>query len=776
MKGLSDKETREIARLFEITTDAVLVCRMDGTIDHANQQLLALVAEDRKQLVGQDVKDMLYSESFERSDDHTLPFALDGTPTNLMLKLADGSFIPVVARASSMSSKRFGFGAKGGTRALVALKNVEESQARERQMQRVMAELEGANRRLLGTIDVIMSAVRAGDLPTLIDIVLNKLVSTLGAKGAMVYFSESGGFKLRGISEGLRKSYVPEFIPFGSGIPTYVLRKGEGCRISIVEHPLPGSSTERAFLDLDARKGSALRPQNVPPFKAELAVPVYFGTQVLGIIELGWERPLTPREADLGVLELVCDYLSIQLVGMLGAFRAERTGELTRSLSRLRESFFSAGETGGETLGSAINEICRVLACSYYPVVLDAKRGRYVVDTPLGTQIDLPDDPEHLFFTSGAPAARLKTPLDYVNMPGGILGSDVEELKVVRLTRVDDTSRFGTWLNTHGLSCQGVFFDFGFPAGAGSPEQGIPDGEGIIPAAELALGLSRRFLLLRDAGQEPIDDMEYDYLLRLAHDFEMIAQGEERQREDRHIAQTLQAGMKSALGAVPGITSDSLYSSATRSALVGGDFYTLIRLPDDQAVMILGDVSGKGIEAASMSALVKTALSAYAWEGSTPVHMARSLNSMLMGFSRVETFVTAFIAKLDLRHGRATYCSAGHPPTMLAHTGSSGAPEVEMLSRQSGVMGAFEGMGYEQGSFSFSAGDMLFMYTDGAIEARSPEGAFFGEERLRNSLLAHAPAGVEGLCAGILDELDAFTESALDDDIAMVALRFDGQA
>ena len=45
--------------------------------------------------------------------------------------------------------------------------------------------------------------------------------------------------------------------------------------------------------------------------------------------------------------------------------------------------------------------------------------------------------------------------------------------------------------------------------------------------------------------------------------------------------------------------------------------------------------------------------------------MARSLNSMLMGFSRVETFVTAFIAKIDLKTGRATYCSAGHPPTMV---------------------------------------------------------------------------------------------------------------
>ena len=190
--------------------------------------------------------------------------------------------------------------------------------------------------------------------------------------------------------------------------------------------------------------------------------------------------------------------------------------------------------------------------------------------------------------------------------------------------------------------------------------------------------------------------------------------------------------------------------------------------------MILGDVSGKGVEAASMSALVKTALTAYAWEGRGPVALARSLNSMLMGFSRVETFVTAFIAKIDLRAGIATYCSAGHPPTMLVRPPRDGeSGEVELLSVQSGVIGAFDSMMYEAGSFRFAAGDMLFMYTDGAIEARDAEGGFFGERRLRDVLLREAASGIDGLCGKVLAELDDFSGSALDDDIALVALRFD---
>ena len=101
------------------------------------------------------------------------------------------------------------------------------------------------------------------------------------------------------------------------------------------------------------------------------------------------------------------------------------------------------------------------------------------------------------------------------------------------------------------------------------------------------------------------------------------------------------------------------------------------------------------------------------------------------------------------------------------------ATEVELLSTQSGVVGAFEGMAFRSGSFRFDSGDVLFMYTDGAIEARNAAGEFFGEQRLRDVVISSVGQGVDGLCQRVLGELDAFTDSALEDDIAMVALRFD---
>ena len=184
----------------------------------------------------------------------------------------------------------------------------------------------------------------------------------------------------------------------------------------------------------------------------------------------------------------------------------------------------------------------------------------------------------------------------------------------------------------------------------------------------------------------------------------------------------------------------------------------------------MGDVSGKGVEAASVSAAVKTALGAYSWQGLAPAHMVRLLNEFLLGFSRLETFATLFVGMVDLRGGRLTYCSAGHPPAFLVRA-STGA--IEALDVQSGVVGAFHEMTYRNGRVSLGAGDVLLLYTDGTTEARATDGAFFGEDGLRDAVMREAPRGFVGLLGRLLDALDRFTSRHLEDDVAMVALRFD---
>ncbi|MDM8300941.1 SpoIIE family protein phosphatase [Collinsella tanakaei] len=765
----------EVANLVELTSDAVALCERDGTVLHVNQQMLSLVEQARQRIVGQDIKDYLYSEAFERAPGGSFPFSLDGRASTCRLKLPEGSFIPVSVRASEVSARTFGPFSHGGKRVLMVVRSLEEQYAHDRQTQRLLKELQAVNRRLSGTLSVIMTAAGSKDLPSLLDAVLNKLVETLDADGSSIYFSESGGFKLRGISYGLTRDYVPEFIPFGAGVPTYVLREQRTCNLAIVPSSYGRGADSNVFYDIDTRESTRLRVENMPPYRTLIAVPVFFGTQVLGILELGWKRPRLPRALDARVLEVICDYLSIELVGLVSSLRSQRTEELTRSLNRTREFMFSQNMSRRAVWDGMTDEVHRVLQCRVCAILPDTQHHCYVLDFEGGSRVCLPGTIEEMFFSTTAPAARVD-PLDRIPLvhDQSAWSCAPEDLRTVRLVRVDTTTWAGEWLASRGLPSQGVFFDLRETfADAGADDEG----EAGEDAAEG--GVPRMVLLLRDSTQEPIDNLEYDYLVRLAHDFEIMCQGMQKANSERRIAQTLQVGMRNSLGSVPGITTDSLYSSATQQAMVGGDFYTLIRLPDDRAVMVLGDVSGKGVEAASMSALVKTALTAYAWEGASPQHMVRSLNNMLMSFSRVETFATMFVAKIDLRSHVATYCSAGHPPTVLIHPavpGSSDADavgEMELLSVQSGVVGAFESMAYESGVFSFSAGDILFMYTDGAIEARDASGEFFGERRLFDLVLHESASGVHGLCASVLDQLDEFTSSTLDDDIALVALRFD---
>lgn len=782
MESLGKGDLAELARLVEVTSDAVALCAQDGTILHVNRQMTSLALDDREHIVGTDIKDLLFSTSFERASRHQMPFTLDARDCGLMLKLPDGSFVPVNVRALKIGHDLFPLDEHHVERVLVVIKSLEEQTAHDRQTQRLLSELQAANKRLSGTLSVIMSAVGSKDLPTLLDTVLNKLSGALDAGGSTIYIAENGGFKLRGFSRSLANCYVPDFIPYGAGIPTYVLRQSRACRFYVL--PATGEDDDLGpasgtFYDMDARSSMRLNVENMPAFKTLIAVPVFFGTQVLGVIELGWMRPCFPRDYDMHVLEVVSEYLSIELMGLVTSARSKRSDELTRSLNRMRDMVYTGSEDLRDMWPRLTAEMTSMLKCRLCPLFFDHMCGRYVLDFDGGSRVNLPGGIDELFFSTVAPAAYVD-PLAEVDakIHRGAWTYTADDLVDVRVVRVDANSRAGRWLALHGLPSQGAFFDIGADFGA-EDDAAAPDAdeaEGLMVREERP---HRMFLLLRSASQEPIDDLEYDYLVHLAHDFEMFAQGARKKESEHRIAQTLQAGMRSSLAVVPGITSDCLYSSATKQALVGGDFYTLIRLPDDRVVMILGDVSGKGVEAASMSALVKTALSAYAWEGMGPQRMARSLNSMLMGFSRLETFATMFIAKIDLRRGYATYCSAGHPPSMLVRVSRAGAQggtspaEIELMSVQSGVVGAFETMSYEAGSFEFSPGDILFMYTDGAIEARDPAGDFFGEQRLRDTLLREASSGIDGLCGRVLSALDAFAASALEDDVAMVALRFD---
>lgn len=596
-----------------------------------------------------------------------------------------------------------------------------------RELESQLAQLARANKRLSGALSIVLETLDSENVATLFDRVLDRLTSTFGADGTLVYFAATDGFHLRGATESLRAASIPGFMGFGRAIETLAAHEGHALRLKVnppnAEALRTGTLTEREVTREDTRETYTIEAGLLPPFTSFICVPVWFGGHVISIIEVGWRRAHVMLEDDALLLDAVARYLAVQLMGAFTAMRTQHADRLLRLGSELREKLMSVTE--GDNLGVLENleEIWQRaadgLAAHLLPVHENSHQGHALLELP------------------GDDARTLPCGLDRL--------TEKHRQENVALVLIEEDSELGIWLADQGEPAVGALVDLGAVNGA-----------------------RRSFMLLRPQGAEPFDSDERAFIMRLAQDSYEIALGEVAREQDKRIAQALMSGMKSELQTVEGISARGIYSSATASAFVGGDFYDLIRLPERRACVIMGDVSGKGVEAASVSAAVRTALGAYAWEGRSPARMVRTLNDFLLGFSRIETFATLFVGLIDLKTGTLTYCSAGHPPALFVHAGV-----LSTLDVQSGVVGAFADISYRDGIQVLDEDDLLLLYTDGTTEARSKRGDFFGEDGLADAVMAEIPCGFNGLLDRLLGRLDAFTEQNLEDDVALVALRFD---
>ena len=658
--------------------------------------------------------------SFSPAD---LPFPTDGSVARVTCLGADGRPVDVRVRCDSVN-------APGETYLLVALAAERDARA-DRESVRALADLRRANHRLSGTLKIVLDTIDSTDVATLFDRVLEELTRTMEADGTIVYLAEADGFHLRGLSRGLVGERVARFMPFGRTVERLAIRTGCAVRLRVCapsgEELRHGRLTEREVVNEGTHEVVRMKSAFVPPFTSFISVPVWFDGHVISIIEVGWRRLHPLGKDDARLLDAVAHYLSVQLAGAFTAFRAQRADRLASLSTDLREELLSM-DPGGEDAASrareALSEVADELEAALLPVRVNPSQHVCVADLPLTGPRELP--------------------VDLVAL------AEPSRSEGVAVVPVLPDSELGAFLRDLGEPCLGAFVDVG-----------ELDGRRVCE------------LVMRPDGAEPFDDLELDFLRRLAVDIRDIARGAVAREQDKRISQALQTGMRSELQHVEGITAQAVYSSATEAASVGGDFYDLIRLPDHRACVIMGDVSGKGVEAASVSAAVRTALGAYAWEGLSPARMVRSLNDFLLGFSRIETFATLFVGIIDVRSGTIRYCSAGHPPAIFI---SADAREIATLDVQSGVVGAFHDIAYVDGVVNLVPGDVLLLYTDGTTEARDPSGAFFGEEGLRDMVMRESDGGkpFEGFVERLLETLDEFTGHNLEDDAAMVALRYDG--
>jgi len=241
----------------------------------------------------------------------------------------------------------------------------------------------------------------------------------------------------------------------------------------------------------------------------------------------------------------------------------------------------------------------------------------------------------------------------------------------------------------------------------------------------------------------------------------VLRESEDRQRQ---IADTLQEALLVVPESIPGLSFGHLYRSATLATRVGGDFYDLFELDEHRVGILLGDVSGKGLQAATMTSMIKNTVRAYAHQHSSPAGVMRRTNDLMAWGSDPGSFVTAFFALLDRRDGALVYCSAGHPPAIIRR-GSSTA----LLECFSPALGAFPDLEYREARETLALGEVLVLYTDGVTEARSDED-FYGEDRLLALVTQIDRVPVTELPRAIYEYVAAFAGGTFSDDIALLAL------
>jgi sigma-B regulation protein RsbU (phosphoserine phosphatase) len=247
---------------------------------------------------------------------------------------------------------------------------------------------------------------------------------------------------------------------------------------------------------------------------------------------------------------------------------------------------------------------------------------------------------------------------------------------------------------------------------------------------------------------------------------------EESEARARVLARTLQDSLlPPALPSVPGLDLGAVYRPAGRGDEVGGDFYDVFSTAPGAWVVIIGDVVGKGVAAATLTSLVRYTLRAVAMRVRPPRTVLAALNDALLQ-QRAERVCTVAFARIRLAAGgpvHVTVCLGGHPRPLVVRRHGDPVP----FGRFGTVLGALPSPTLHEATTTLDPGDALLLYTDGVVEGRR-DGDFFGERRLAE-------------LAGDLRDRDAATfadevaaaavehqRGTPDDDIAVVVVRHPG--
>ena len=287
-----------------------------------------------------------------------------------------------------------------------------------------------------------------------------------------------------------------------------------------------------------------------------------------------------------------------------------------------------------------------------------------------------------------------------------------------------------------------------------------------VPIASAAEEVLAALLIVSVRPQARIGQEKVRQAVGLASQAALAIDNARLYQQQKEFADTMQRSLlPRSVPELKGLELGEAYQSSARVE-VGGDVYDFLALDDRRLAVVLGDVTGHGIEAAADMAMAKFVFRSLAREHSGPAEFLASANDVVVGEIAPGKFITMVYLVIDGARGVVAGAGAGHPPPRIV--GPDGT--VRPLDIEGLVLGVEAGERYKEVQAPLAVGDCVVLYTDGVLEARR-EGELYGFDRLDKIVSDARGLSAQDLAETVLADCRDFANNELADDCAVVVIK-----
>ena len=462
--------------------------------------------------------------------------------------------------------------------------------------------------------------------------------------------------------------------------------------------------------------------------RSELAVPMTARGKLVGVIDMQSTRVKAYSEQDRALLRLIAARVASSIDNARLYRRIERQNRTMRTLAHLSQEFSSILDLD-ELLGKIAATIRALINYDAFSIFLvDAEKR--VLRHRFSVRYD----------------QRVK--LDNIPLGKGITGAAAESREAVR---VADTGQDPRYIASHA----DIRSELAVPLIVQDRVVGVLDVE------------SDRFGYFTEDHQRTLSLLapQIASSVENARLYEEIAQRERAMEQDLKAARKLQHVLQPRQA--PELRGLQVALRARPAREISGDVYDFFDFGDDYAVIVVGDVSGKGAAAALYGALVSGLLRTLAPRRRSPAVLMQALNETLLERKVDAQYATLLVALWEPRTRKLTMCNAGAEPPLIDRRGELFKPQVEGVP-----VGLLDAREYEEVEFQTEMGDTVLFYSDGVEDQLNSKGEEYSRARLQKLFLKRGSQPPQSIANAIFTDLDQFRDDTpITDDQSVVVMR-----